>query len=95
MKTIAGALLVLALCGCGRRPEFKDELEELAYLRAQANTTPAQYRRLQELAKYEANLKDGVAVIQGIMRQKYEEAAADHGRQLDGESLTAAPQPPH
>jgi hypothetical protein len=44
-------LLALLASGCGSgSTDFSDWHEELAYLRAQANTTPAQFKRLRELA---------------------------------------------
>jgi hypothetical protein len=44
------ALALIVLAGCSRSPEFRDWHEELAYLRAQSNTMPEQFRRLTELS---------------------------------------------
>jgi hypothetical protein len=53
---VAAMLLITGLAGCGTREssqgptqEFSNWREELAYLKAQANTTPAQFKRLKEL----------------------------------------------
>jgi hypothetical protein len=45
------ALVLLLFAGCNRQPDFAEWHEELAYLRSQANTTPSQFKRLQELAQ--------------------------------------------
>jgi hypothetical protein len=46
-------LALIVLAGCSRSPEFQDWREELAYLRAQSNTTPEQSRRREELSRKE------------------------------------------
>jgi len=53
-KSMMVLLAASALAGCG--PTFSDPVDEYRYLKAQANLTPSQWRRMQEVGEMRTGL---------------------------------------